>query len=255
MPGSSQGTVTNSAASPATLTLGANDGSTATFSGTISGALTLTKNGNFTQVLIGANSYSGGTNVSGGTLVAGGANVLSPNSSVYVNTATLDVSAGSQTIPYLGMSSAGTLITSASNTLNVTGPVTLGGTIEVLGAVRRRDSGPDELLILRRHTFATSILPSTNSTLVYAPTELELVTTAPSGPAIWIGGNGSWTAGSNWSNGEHAQQPGCDGHRRHGHVQSGVDHLGRPADRGPAHVLQHHQRHGLFADGGRGRRG
>jgi autotransporter-associated beta strand protein len=74
--GGSGGTVTNSASGAVTLTLGANDGSTATFSGTISdnpsGALSLVKSGNFTQVLAGSNTFTGTTTVNGGTLAVNG---------------------------------------------------------------------------------------------------------------------------------------------------------------------------------------
>ena len=72
------GTVTNSATNPVTLTLGATNASTAVFSGVISdnasGPLSLHKSGNFTQVLLGANTYTGATTVNGGILaVANGA--------------------------------------------------------------------------------------------------------------------------------------------------------------------------------------
>ena len=67
------GAVTNSGGYALTLTL-ASDGSSATFSGTISdgaGTVALVKSGNFTQVLAGSNSYSGATTISGGTLQIG----------------------------------------------------------------------------------------------------------------------------------------------------------------------------------------
>ena len=69
----SQGTVTNGAAVPATLTL-APSGGTAIFSGSISdgsGGVSLVINGNGTQILAGLNTYSGATMISSGTLQVG----------------------------------------------------------------------------------------------------------------------------------------------------------------------------------------
>jgi len=65
------GTVTNSAVSTATLTINPSSGST-TFSGTIRGPISLVKNGIGTQVLAGANAYTGSTVVSNGTLLVNG---------------------------------------------------------------------------------------------------------------------------------------------------------------------------------------
>ena len=69
------GTVTNSAASgTSTLTLTPAAGSTATFSGIIqngSGTVALTLNGDGTEVLAGANTYTGATTITAGTLQIG----------------------------------------------------------------------------------------------------------------------------------------------------------------------------------------
>jgi len=65
------GTVDNTAAGSATLTLGENNGS-ATFAGTLQntgGALGLTKIGSGTATLSGINTYTGATNVNSGTLI------------------------------------------------------------------------------------------------------------------------------------------------------------------------------------------
>ena len=69
----SGGTVTNSASSASTLTVG-NDGTSTTFSELISDApatMALTKTGGGILTLAGANAYSGGTTISGGTLQVG----------------------------------------------------------------------------------------------------------------------------------------------------------------------------------------
>lgn len=96
------GTVSNGAATNATLTLGATSG-TATFSGSIEdgsggGSLKLAKTGGGTQVLSGANSYTGGTSVSGGTLkISGGGTLGATTNSLAVNGGTLDLGGTTQT--------------------------------------------------------------------------------------------------------------------------------------------------------------
>ena len=203
------GTIDSQGGGNITLSVG-NGNVSSTFGGTIQnsgggsgGLLGLTKTGLGVLTLTGTNNtFSGnGLSVSGGTLVAGGAGVLSPNANVFVNTATLDVSAGSQTIPYLSMSPNGTLIMAGSATLDVTDTVavTMSGTLDVTSTP---GAGTWDLISYANSgssTFADAVLPA-HSTLVYTSTELELVTTAaPSGPATWIGGNGNWSVGSNWS--------------------------------------------------------
>lgn len=81
----SQGAVTNSSAAAVTLTLGGTTGSN-TFSGTISGPINLVKSGGATQVLNGADTFTGGTTISGGVLQLGNANALQ-NSTVTESTA------------------------------------------------------------------------------------------------------------------------------------------------------------------------
>jgi fibronectin-binding autotransporter adhesin len=68
---SGYGTITNTAAAPSTMTLGQSSGGPATFSGNImdgTGQMALTKTGTGTQILSGANTYSGATTISGGIL-------------------------------------------------------------------------------------------------------------------------------------------------------------------------------------------
>ena len=91
--GGSGGSVTSSAPGPVTLTLGG--GATTTFSGTLqdgAGVLALLKTGSGTQVLGGANSYSGGTTVSAGTLLA------ASDSALGIGPVTLTLSAASPAI-------------------------------------------------------------------------------------------------------------------------------------------------------------
>ncbi len=93
-PGSG-GSVTNTVATPVTLTINPASGTT-TFSGVISdggtsSAVSLVKSGAGTQVLAGANTYSGSTTISGGTLQIGngGATGSLPSSSTIVDNANL----------------------------------------------------------------------------------------------------------------------------------------------------------------------
>ncbi|MEB0173906.1 autotransporter-associated beta strand repeat-containing protein, partial [Undibacterium sp. CCC1.1] len=100
----SGGSVTNSGSSPATLSSGGDNSSTA-FAGTIqdgTAAVALSKTGSGTLTLAGTNTYSGATNVTAGTLSAGAAQALSPNSAVSIaGTASLDLGGFNQTIASL----------------------------------------------------------------------------------------------------------------------------------------------------------
>jgi autotransporter-associated beta strand protein len=92
-----------------TLTLGNSSGTT-TFAGVISGTGGLIKDGASTQILSGANTYSGSTTVNGGTLTVanGSGNALGSTSGVTVN-------------------SGGTFLLGASDQVNNTATVTLAG--------------------------------------------------------------------------------------------------------------------------------
>ena len=81
-PGSSSGTVLNSSTAASILTLSATGGST-TFSGAIAGGgtlgtISLLVSGSGTQVLAGANTYTGATTISGGSLLLGSGGSLGP---------------------------------------------------------------------------------------------------------------------------------------------------------------------------------
>jgi fibronectin-binding autotransporter adhesin len=137
--------LTNSASGTTnTLTLGANNAPTPTFSGSIrntNGTLALTKIGSGTQTLSGANEFIGATTVSGGTLRLGLASALATTPTITVDSgAFLDVSTitwslgsgqslrGNGTIS--GASTlAGTVAPgSGVGTLNLNGNTTLTGT-------------------------------------------------------------------------------------------------------------------------------
>lgn len=135
------GSVQSTISAAVTLTTGGDNTST-NFSGIISSAIGLTKNGTGTQTLSGANTYSGTTTVNAGTLALGANNALPTASAVTVNTGgTLSLGGFSQTLSGgltvysggtldLGTGGNLTLSAGASNIAAITG----SGTITLSGA-------------------------------------------------------------------------------------------------------------------------
>ena len=128
----------NKASGLATFTIGGTGNTT--ISGAVTNALALTKNGAGTLTLNGVNTYTGTTAVTSGMLVAGHANALGTTA---VNTAvssgaTLDVRAALVAEPIsvtgTGVGAAGALITAATFTGSLAGPVTLTGNTSIGGA-------------------------------------------------------------------------------------------------------------------------
>ena len=117
--------VRNSSGTASTLTLGST--SSYAFSGTVDGNLAVTKSGNGTQTLSGANTYVGNTVISAGTLALGSS--LSSSSSVSLAAgATLDVSAASGGTYMLG-SAAFLTASGTASAATIVGPV--GGTVDL----------------------------------------------------------------------------------------------------------------------------
>ena len=119
---SGAGTVTTSAASTVTLTVGSND-QPGTFSGVIqngSGTLALTKTGTGTLTLTGANTYSGVTTISsGGTLKVGRIDAIpfGTDKSTVALGGTLDLNANSITLN--GLTSNGTVLSHAAGAVTL----------------------------------------------------------------------------------------------------------------------------------------
>jgi len=126
--GGGGGTVTNSNASPATLTVGGS--ATTSFSGTIingTGAVNLTMNGSGSLTLTGANTYSGTTLVAAGTLtVASGGSLIgtlsliTSNGTFILDSGTVTLSTSSSGIFGVGYGGGtGTVTVNSGGTLNV----------------------------------------------------------------------------------------------------------------------------------------
>ncbi|MBZ9709428.1 autotransporter-associated beta strand repeat-containing protein [Mesorhizobium sp. ESP7-2] len=99
------------------LTLNVANGTTATYSGTIVGAGDFTKTGAGTQVLKGANTYTGNTTISGGTLELSFAGAGGPTSDIISSSSTLNMGGG--TLVVTGVSGEGNSQT--FDGLNITG--------------------------------------------------------------------------------------------------------------------------------------
>jgi fibronectin-binding autotransporter adhesin len=104
------------------LTLNNTDASS--FSGIISGAGSVTKQGSGSLTLGGANTYSGATAVRGGSLVFGAANVLANTSAVTIANATLTSGSFSDTVASL---------TSGTGTINMTIAAGTVGSLSMAG--------------------------------------------------------------------------------------------------------------------------
>lgn len=140
--------VVNTSVATATLTIGKDSG-TNTFSGVIgvpavitnipgaNNGIAVNKTGGSTQILLGANTYSGGTTVSGGTLTAAHNSALG-SGSVSVTGGTLALNNGISIGNAINIGTSGTL--SGTGTATLTGSITGTGT---LAGVLTLGSGAD----------------------------------------------------------------------------------------------------------------
>jgi autotransporter-associated beta strand protein len=143
-----------------TLTLGDSTGTT-TFAGVISGSGGLIKDGVSTQVLTGANTYTGETTISAGTLeVSGASGALSATSAVNINGGTLLL--GGSVTDRISNTAAISLGADTNSILQLSGAVTetLGALTLVGGAgARVIDFGTTSGVLTFASLTATSHLP------------------------------------------------------------------------------------------------
>jgi autotransporter-associated beta strand protein len=143
-----------------TLTLGDSTGTT-TFAGVISGSGGLIKDGVSTQVLTGANTYTGETTISAGTLeVSGASGALSATSAVNINGGTLLL--GGSVTDRISNTAAISLGADTNSILQLSGAVTetLGALTLVGGAAARViDFGTTSGVLTFASLTATSHLP------------------------------------------------------------------------------------------------
>ncbi|MFT3788660.1 MAG: autotransporter-associated beta strand repeat-containing protein [Tepidisphaeraceae bacterium] len=124
--GGAGGTVTNSAGTPVTLTL--NQSSASTFGGTLSGAVSLVKNGSGSITLSGANAYTGDTTLSGGTVVLPNGQI-----SAFGPTGTVTLASNSATTPILTVMPGSGSTPTATNSVYISNNLVVqAGTINVI---------------------------------------------------------------------------------------------------------------------------
>jgi fibronectin-binding autotransporter adhesin len=129
---------------PATLTTGG-DGSSTTFSGTLSGPGNLLKTGTGTFTLSGTDTFTGSTTVAQGTLALSGTGSIAASSGLDLSSAgaTFDISkGGNQTVQNLS-GVAGSAIVLGANTLaaGTAASTTFGGDISGTGGFTKQGSG------------------------------------------------------------------------------------------------------------------
>ena len=233
--GSLSGTGTTSVTlTDGALTMG--DGTSTSFSGTLTGSGSLTKVGSGTQTLAGTNAYTGATTVSAGTLLVSGSTASGSAVSV-ANGATLGgtgpvagtvaLAAGSTLAPGLGGTAIGTLTTGSvtcnatsivSLDLDGTAPtndrVTTSGTVACAGTLTVASIANAALAkvytIVSAGTVSGTFSGLVNGAkftqqgrtfqIAYTGTTVTLTDVARPTTRVWDGGgaDNNWTTAANW---------------------------------------------------------
>ncbi len=120
--------ITNTGAAK-TLTI-SNTSGTTTYAGLISGAIALTKSGDSTQILSGANTYSGQTIVSGGKLTIDSTGTINGTSDVSIAGGEFNYNSSTALTKTVAFSGTGGTL-SGSGTINLAVLVTAGNTLSI----------------------------------------------------------------------------------------------------------------------------
>ncbi len=206
-----------------------NDGGTLVFNRTdivtvstpIAGTGNLTQNGSGTNILTGANSYSGNTTVNNGTLALSGGGTIASSAAVSVNNATLDVSAASLPATLTSLTLNNSTITVALNASGVTNitttSLTFAGAANHLNvsALPPIASYPVTFTIIQSagpasgaFNFGTPTLPAgSTGNVIQSADQTAVLLTLTSGPVgvrevvFWTGAdapNINWSDRLNW---------------------------------------------------------
>lgn len=163
------GTLRNTSASAAILTISGSDAAAAAYSGTLTdgvggGALSLVRSGSGTTILSAANSYTGGTIVSGGTLtVAASTGSLASTSSLQVDGGTLNLNnTAGQTVAALS-GSGGTIALASLVNLNANQSTntSFSGVLSSAGSLTKSNSGTLTLSAANTYTGGTTVSAGT----------------------------------------------------------------------------------------------
>ena len=188
--GTTNAAIGNTGGAASALTVGSGNGS-GLFAGVLAddATLALIKTGSGTEVLTGANTYTGGTHINQGTLTAGNAFALGLGN-VSLNGGVLNTGNGNRAIHIDGtyaQLTAGTLSLVISSTalhddVTVTGQAALGGTLHLTVASGYYPLGTTIDLIqtggLNGTTFNALVLSGAEQgTLQYSPTDVSIVFT------------------------------------------------------------------------------
>ena len=214
--------IENNSVTAATLTVGKTSGST-TYAGVIQdgtagGALSLVKAGASTQVLTGANTYTGGTTISGGTLTANGSSALGTGSVTVGSGATLATS--TVTLGNLNLGGGGILsLTDFNGKITSTGTVTISGTGNSLTIAGGAAVSGNTYTLLSANVLSSSgisltgtavngltialgdtgVVGRTNYAFTQNGNNLQLAVTGGAFNLTWNGGNANWNAtDANW---------------------------------------------------------
>ncbi|NBV01529.1 MAG: hypothetical protein EBS31_08960, partial [Burkholderiaceae bacterium] len=159
-----------------------------TYSGVMSGAGALIKNGAANFTMSGANTYTGGTTINAGTLSLGAHNVLSNTGAVNVSGGTLDIRSFNDTVGTVTLSSGvitgstGQLTSANYNVTNTSGTTIISAILAGNGQLTKTGAGTLTLSGANTYTGDTTINAGTLKLTGSLATATDVVMT---GSAVW----------------------------------------------------------------------